>query len=112
HKVADETVLQFTGEAGIADTKIAYVSRATGNKELSMMDYDGYGATRLTSNRAINLSPAWSPDLRSIAFPSYMDSGYPHLYRLFPFEKRAVQLLAGYLGINTSPAFSPDGRLL
>lgn len=27
HKVADEVVLQFTGEPGVADTKIAYVDR-------------------------------------------------------------------------------------
>ncbi len=112
HKVADEVVFQFTGEAGISDTKIAYVSSASGHKELSMMDYDGAGPTRLTSNQTINLSPAWSPDLRSIAFTSYMESGYPHLYRVFPFEKRSPQLLAGHLGINTSPAWSPDGRLL
>ena len=36
--------------------------------------------------------------------------GYPYLYRMFPFENRPVQLLAGFLGINTSPAFSPDGK--
>ena len=30
HKVADEVVLQFTGEPGIADTKIAYVTRRGG----------------------------------------------------------------------------------
>src|SRR5688572_27538201 len=30
HKVADEVVLQFTGEAGVADTKIAYVSGPLG----------------------------------------------------------------------------------
>src|SRR6266851_558277 len=71
HKTADEVVLQFTGEAGIADTKIAYLSSASGSKEIYMMDYDGAGATRLTSNRSINLSPSWSPDLRSIAFTSY-----------------------------------------
>jgi TolB protein len=112
HKVADEVVFQFTGEAGVADTKLAYVNAASGQKELYMMDYDAVGATRLTSNQTINLSPAWSPDLRSIAFTSYMGRGYPYLYRLFPFEKRPTQLLAGYLGINTSPAWSPDGRLL
>jgi cytochrome c oxidase subunit 1 len=38
--------------------------------------------------------------------------GYPYLYRMFPFENRPVQVLAGFLGINTSPAFSPDGRSL
>jgi len=113
HKTADEVVLQFTGEAGIADTKIAYLSSASGSKEIYMMDYDGAGATRLTSNRSINLSPSWSPDLRSIAFTSYAGSGYPHLYRLFPFEQqRPVQLLAGYPGINSSPSWSPDGRLV
>jgi TolB protein len=111
HKVADEVVLQFTGEPGIADTKIAYVNTATGAKELSLMDYDGAGASRLTSNRSINLSPVWSPDTRSLAFTSYM-RGYPYLYRVFPFENRPAQVLAGFLGINTSPSFSPDGRRL
>ena len=37
-------------------------------------------------------------------------NGYPHLYRLFAFERRPIQLLAGYGGINSSPAFSPDGK--
>lgn len=111
HKIADEVVLQFTGEAGIADTKIAYVGVVSGNKELHMMDYDGAGPTRVTSNSSINISPVWSPDTRSLAFTSYM-RGYPYLYRMFPFENRPVQVLAGFLGINTSPAFSPDGRSL
>jgi TolB protein len=110
HKIADEVVFQFTGEPGVADTKIAYSSSATGSKEIYVMDYDGAGATRSTANQSINLSAAWSPDTRSVAFTSYMGSGYPYLYRLFPFERRPVQLLAGYLGINTSPAWSPDGR--
>jgi TolB protein len=111
HKVADEVVFQFTGEQGIADTKIAYVNGVSGHKEIYMMDYDGAEPVRLTSNKSINLSPAWSPDLRSIAFTSFM-RGYPYLYRLFPFEKRPPQLLSGYLGINTSPAWSPDGHHL
>ncbi len=109
HKVADEVVLQFTGEAGIADTKIAHVGVVGGHKELHVMDYDGAGSTRVTSNSSINLSPVWSPDTRSLAFTSYM-RGYPYLYRMFPFENRPVQVLAGFLGINTSPAFSPDGQ--
>jgi len=109
HKIADEVVMQFTGELGIADTKIAYVGVVSGNKEVHMMDYDGANPNRVTSNKSINLSPVWSPDTRSLAFTSYM-RGYPYLYRMFPFENRPVQVLAGFLGINTSPAFSPDGR--
>jgi len=109
HKIADEVVLQFTGELGIADTKIAYTGVARGSKEVYVMDYDGVGAVKMTSTQSINLSPVWSPDARSIAFTSYM-GGYPYLYRLFAFEQRPIQLLAGYSGINSSPAWSPDGK--
>ncbi|MCI0546474.1 MAG: Tol-Pal system beta propeller repeat protein TolB [Candidatus Rokubacteria bacterium] len=109
HRIADEVVLQFTGEPGVADTKIAYVNGGPGAKEVFLMDYDGVGVSRLTATKSINISPSWSPDTRSVAFTSYM-GGYPYLYRLFPFERRPVQLLAGFLGINTSPAWSPDGR--
>ncbi|HEU5197352.1 MAG TPA: Tol-Pal system beta propeller repeat protein TolB [Methylomirabilota bacterium] len=109
HKVADEIVLQFTGEAGVADTKIAYVSGPVGAKEIVMADYDGVGIAPVTKNGSINLSPVWSPDARSLAFTSFKQ-GYPDLYRTFPFERRPEQTLAAFVGINSSPAFSPDGR--
>jgi len=111
HKIADEVVYQFTGELGIADTKIAAVGSASGSKELYVMDSDAVGATRLTSTESINLFPVWSPDARSLAFTSYM-RGYPYLFRLFVFERRPIQLLAGFLGINSSPAWSPDGKFV
>ncbi len=111
HRVADEVVLLVTGEAGVADTKIAFASTRSGVKELYLMDYDGAGTAPVTANKSINISPNWSPDSRSLAFTSYMN-GYPFLYRVFPFERRPVQLLAGYAGINSSPAWSPDGRMV
>jgi TolB protein len=111
HKVADEVVLQFTGEAGVADTKIAYVSGPLGAKEIVMADYDGAGLMPVTKNGSINLSPVWSPDARSLAFTSFKQ-GYPDLYRAFPFERRPDQTLAAFVGINSSPSFSPDGKSL
>jgi TolB protein len=111
HKIADEIVLQFTGEPGVADTKMAYVVGPAGAKELVIADYDGVGPVPLTRNGSINLSPVWSPDARSIAFTSFMN-GYPDIFRLFPFERRPVQTLAAFAGINSSPAWSPDGRFL
>ena len=109
HKIADEVVLQFTGEPGIADTKIAYVAGPRGAKEIVVADYDGASAAPLTRNGSINLTPVWSPDARSLAYTSYKQ-GYPDLYRAFPFERRPEQTLAAFVGINTSPAFSPDGK--
>lgn len=109
HKIADEVVLQFTGEPGVADTKIAYVSGPRGRKEIVMADYDGVGVTPVTRNGSINIMPMWSPDARSLAFMSFMQ-GYPDLYRAFPFERRPAQTLAAFSGINSSPAWSPDGK--
>ena len=109
HKIADEVVLQFTGEPGVADTKIAYVSGPRGAKEIVVADYDGAAPTPLTRNGSINLTPVWSPDARSLAYTSYKQ-GYPDLYRAFPFERRPEQTLAAFVGINTAPAFSPDGK--
>src|SRR6266571_7360730 len=111
HKIADEVVLQFTGEPGIADTKLAYVTGPRGAKEIVMADYDGIGPAPVTRNGSINLMPVWSPDARSLAYTSF-SQGYPDLYRLFPFERRPAQTLAQFIGINSSPAWSPDGRSL
>ena len=111
HKIADEIVLQFTGEPGIADTKIAYVAGPRGAKEILLADYDGFGVRPVTRNGSINLMPVWGPDARSLAYTSYKN-GYPDLFRAFPFERRPEQTLAAFVGINSSPAFSPDGKTL
>jgi TolB protein len=111
HRIADEIALQFTGERGVADTKIAYVVGPRGAKEVVIADYDGFGARPITRNGSINLMPVWSPDARSLAYLSYKN-GYPDLFRAFPFERRPEQTLAAFAGINSSPAWSPDGRAL
>jgi len=109
HLIADDVVLQFTGQPGIADTKLAFTRATGGAKEIYVADYDGASPAPVTRNGSVNLSPVWSPDVRSVAFTSF-SRGYPDLYRAFPFERRPEQVLAAFAGINTSPAFSPDGQ--
>jgi TolB protein len=111
HKIADEIVLQFTGERGVADTKIAYAAGPRGGREIMVADYDGVGPRPLGRTGTINLTPVWGPDARSLAYVSYKN-GYPDLFRAFPFERRPEQTLAAFTGINSSPAWSPDGRML
>src|SRR3989441_10328219 len=108
HKIADEVVLQFTGEPGVADTKLAYVEGPAGAKEIWISDYDGASPAAVTKNGSINLMPVWSPDGRPPAMTSFMQ-GSPDLYPLFPFEGRPGQTPAAFAGINPPPPGGPDG---
>jgi TolB protein len=115
HRIADEVVHQFTGERGIAETKIAYASHVGANKEIVMIDYDGFNQAQLTNLRSTSLSPAWSPTDSSVAFTSFF-RGYPYLFRIHPFNPRRrgqpPELMSAWPGINTSPAWAPDGRMI
>lgn len=113
HRIADEVVYQFTGERGIAETKIAYVSQTGPTKEIAMMDYDGFNQATLTRLGSTSLSPIWSPVDSTIAFTSFFQ-GYPYLFRIYPFNPRqhAPQLLSAWPGINTAAAWAPDGKTI
>ena len=110
HRFADEVVFALTGEQGIFQTKIVYVSAATGNKEIYLMDFDGRNASQMTRHQAICLSPRFSPDGKRITFTSYK-AGNPDLYikDLRTGEERRV---SHFPGLNISPAWSPDGQRL
>ncbi len=107
HSFSDEVLRILTGEKGCFTSKILYVSNQSGNKELFLMDWDGFNPQQLTRNRSINLSPDISPDGREIIFTSYK-RGNPDLY------KRAVSSpvevpVSSRKGLNITGAWSPDG---
>jgi TolB protein len=110
HTFADEIVSRYTGEKGIARSRIAYVSDKTRSKELYIMDYDGQNAIRITADRSICLSPAWSPDGKVLAYVSYRDKN-PDIYGL-DMETGKRWKMSGNEGLNISPAWSPDGKRL
>lgn len=107
HAFSDETMLATTGVSGPFTGKIVYVSRSTGNKEINIMDYDGYNVQRITRNGSINLNPDISPKGREILFTSYK-KGNPDLYRLVLFGGGEARISARH-GINFTGAWSPDG---
>jgi TolB protein len=113
HRISDEVVYQFTGERGIAETKIAYVTRAGQNKEIAWMDYDGFNQAPLTRLQSISLSPVWNPRDPALAFTSFYQ-GYPYLYQIFPFNPRqtAPSVVSAWPGINSAATWAPDGRTI
>jgi TolB protein len=108
HRISNEITYQITGQKGIFDTKIAFVSTMSGNKEIYAIDFDGHNPRQITRNRSINLSPAWSPDGRLVAFTSFIKRN-PDLY-LFDL-KRSLQIrLSTKPGLNAAATWSPDGN--
>ncbi|PYO92721.1 MAG: hypothetical protein DMD62_12325 [Gemmatimonadetes bacterium] len=59
-----------------ATGKVAFVSARDGNNEIYVMNADGTGVTRLTSNAAADEAPTWSPDGSRIAFASDRDGNW------------------------------------
>lgn len=108
HTIANDIILYLTGDKGIFNTRICFISKRTGNKELFLCDYDGANVYQLTNNGSINLSPAFDPENKKILFTSYMN-GDPQLYQ-YDVEDGQVDLLAAYPGINSAARVSPDGK--
>ena len=89
------------------DGKIIYVSKASGNDDIWMMNADGSGQNQLTSNSGINNNPAVSPDGRFIIFTSTR-TGAPHIWRMDIDGANSKQLTSGS-GENYAQC-SPDGK--
>lgn len=109
HRLADELVYRYTGEPGIAKTKIAFVSEQRGARELFVMDYDGYGPRQVTADGFLSLMPRWSPDRRFLVFTTYRSRTKQDIDAIELATGKRVTLIS-MAGLNITPAFSPDGH--
>ncbi|HKV03516.1 MAG TPA: hypothetical protein VJO53_00255 [Candidatus Acidoferrales bacterium] len=112
HEFADDIIAVLSGGLpGIAQTRIAYVSARSGNKEIWVMDYDGANQQQLTHLKSISLTPRWSPDSTRIAFTCYEPYRGITSAQICIYSTASNHLIAfpRYRGTNSSPAWSPDG---
>jgi TolB protein len=121
HTIADDMHKEQRGLDGIARTKIAFTSDRDGERirgpvtdrgisNLYIADYDGARQTRITMSKAMDITPVWAPDSRTIAFSSWR-TGYQDIYLLFPYTGQAIQNPTKGTADkqNYLPAWSPDG---
>jgi len=108
HTFADDIVQAITGKKGIGQTKIAFKAQSsTGNGEIYVADFDGHNAQAITHDATIVAAPAWVPGRLAIYYTSYKPGNPDIFYHNLGTGQRHV--VAGYSGLNTSAAVSPDG---
>ena len=115
HRIADMIFEELTGIPGVFGTQIAYVSEErradnTRTYRLIVADADGENARVIAESPQPLMSPSWSPDSRRIAYVSFEgDQSAVYVQTLRTGTRDRVSARAG---VNSSPVFSPDGRLL
>ncbi len=107
HAIANAILLAVTGKPGFFTGRLVAVGAQSGTKEIYLLDIDGKGVAPVTRNGSVNLSPAFSPDGRQIAWTSYK-KGQPDLF-VKDLASGRVKLVSNRKGVNISPTFSPDG---
>ncbi len=107
HRLSDEIARWAVGTAGIASTRLLFVSGG----RIYRMDSDGFDLTPFTPAGQTSLSPAWSVDGGQFAY-TQLGAGRGGVV-VQNFETGATLPVPGtQSGLNITPAFSPDGKTL
>lgn len=113
HEVSDEVYEAITGIRGVFSTKILYVEdlqRGEKRYRLMMADADGARDRVLFASSEPLLSPAWSPDMKEVAYVSF-ETSRPAIFRQ-NIATGAREQLTNFQGLNGAPSWSPDGSKL
>jgi len=110
HRISNDVYEALAGQESVFRTRIAYVVRDGGNKDIYIMDWDGARARRMTRARTLTMVPRWSRSGRYLAYAS-LRRGRWGIYAL-DLSKAKERLLFGSRTLALPGAFDPDGRSL
>ena len=115
HEISDIIYEKLIGVRGAFATRIIYVTvnkNKDGTKRFSLQisDADGYNPQILLESNEPIMSPAWSPDGRSLAYVSFEEKN--SAVYIQDIQSGVRQKVASNRGINSAPAWSPDGSRL
>jgi TolB protein len=92
-----------------ADPPLLVVSKRAGSANIYLVNADGSEAKNLTDNKFQNISPAWSPDGKRIAFSSDRD-GDLNVYVMGADGKNVTRLTRDHT--DRLPSWSADGKTI
>ncbi|MBV5316247.1 MAG: PD40 domain-containing protein [Desulfobulbaceae bacterium] len=110
-RLCDGLIEDFTGEMGVARTSLAYISDATGRKEVYVADILGRHPRQVTKHQALCVSPRFTPDGNFLAYSTY-HNGNQDLYITDLRQNASTNALSRRKGLNLAPAFAIDGKTM
>ncbi len=79
HAFFDEVTKRLCGERGVASTKLAYVSKIDGVKQVVVSDYDGFHRSQITRDSTISMMPVWTRGNKGLVYVNFK-TNRPRLY--------------------------------
>ena len=110
HRVSDRVYQHLTGQPGAFRTRIAYIVYKHGEPfpyQLMTADYDGYNEVPVLKSTQPIMTPSWAPDGSRLVYVSF-ERRVPTIF-VQDINTRQRTAIASYPGMNSSPAWSPDG---
>jgi len=109
-KLADKIMVTYSGKHGYFGSRIAFVSTGkTGTKEIWASAFDGHNPVQISRNKAISLTPSWSPDGSKITYTSYVKNK-PDIYLQGSWPGARRDLVTSKGTTNITPTWLPDGK--
>ena len=98
-----------SGCAGFFTSRLVFIGERTGHQEIYTSDLFFGDVTQVTRDRAIAMTPRWSPDGERILYTSYFKSGFPDIFEIDLGGYQRTTFVS-FKGTNSGAHFSPDGR--
>lgn len=111
HAIANRLYEKLTGQKGFFQSKLSYVTQLGREQyELRVADWDGQNPQVALRSREPIISPTFSPDAAKLAYVSF-ESRKATIF-IHELATGARNVVAGFKGTNSAPAFAPSGRTL
>ncbi len=111
HLFFDNVVFELWGERGVASTKLVWVRKLDGVKQVIYADYDGYRRRQATNDSTISMMPVWGLGNKELIYVSFKNEK-PQLHIKDLSTKRVRRIFKEHEQ-TFSPAVNPiTGEIL
>jgi Tol biopolymer transport system component len=104
----DEMIRRVFNRPGICSSKLAFVKKLNGSKEIWISEFNGANPKQFTHNNTISVEPSWSPENRYLAYTLY--EAHSMKVVLVDLARGLQRRLTNFPGLNSGTQFSNDSR--